>query len=103
MNTTIKTKNGTERINTEEIMSKGVVYASLVAYFNNFINNNATKELQDMYFGSFEEFEGGSYLTWRGAIEDMYNTLCEYIEENNINFMTTRDYWKIDFDGVIQY
>jgi len=105
MKTTIITKNGSEVIDTENPrLIKGMpVYKSLVAYFENWINDEADAETRQMYFGSFEEFEGHSYLNWQGAIKDMFESLCQYIEETGKKVITTKDYCKIDFEGVLQY
>lgn len=102
MKAIIKTKAGTERIDTEDLIdSKGFLYTALVNYFNDYINN-ASDELKEMYFGSFEELYGNSYYEWKGAIIDMYNALCEYIEENKKIFITSKDFYQMDFEGILQ-
>jgi len=98
----IFTKQGAETIDTTApTPKKGKVYNWLVNYFNNWINNQP-RETQQMYFGSFEELEGESYFSAKGAISEMYYTLCEYIEENELKTLTSNQFNQIDFDGVIQ-
>ena len=79
----------------------GHVANSLRNYFDYFINN-ADSELQAMYTEGLEEYDGGTYYSISGAIQDAYNTLCEHIEENNITHLTTKEYYKIDLEGVWQ-
>ena len=103
MKTTIRTKAGSERIDTEESLNKnGFVYKSLQAYFNEFINSPNNHEERDMYFGSFEEMYGGSYLNASGAVEMMEEALMEHIEEKKLTSVTTRIYYDLDFEGLIQ-
>ena len=103
MKATIRTKKGTERFDTEEaLFSGGFLYKSLVAYFDEYINGYATQDTKDMYFTHFEELRGGTYLDWQGAIIEMYEVLCEHIEENKLNYFTTKLFYQIDFGGVLQ-
>ena len=103
MKTKFKTKHGTEVIDTERVINKnGPVYKSLVDYFDDFINRPGNNEEREMYFGSFEELDGGSYLCWKSAVEDCYLALLEYLEENQIKSATSRLFSQIDFEGILQ-
>lgn len=102
MKCTVYTRQGAETIDTNApYMKQGKVYKALVKYFDDWINKQP-KETQLQYFGSFEEMEGGSYLDSKGAILEMYYTLCEYVEENNLKILKSDQFYKIDFEGVIQ-
>lgn len=106
MKTTLKTKNGIQTFDTEDGASafpkSSPGYKAMEAYFEEWINEDADSETQEMYTGSFEELNGGSYLVMSGAIQDGLDALCEYIEENNLTYLTTKDFYKIDLEGVFQ-
>lgn len=102
MKCTVFSKQGAEVIDTNApYMKQGKVWRMLVEYFNNWINQQPD-ETQQQYFGIFEELEGSSYLTSSGAVFEMYDTLCQHIEENELKTLTLKQFNEIDFDGVIQ-
>jgi len=103
MKTTIKTKAGTEVVNTEESLNKsGFVYKSLVAYFDDYLNNHASEDTKSMYLEPCEELYGHSYLSPEGAIEMMEEALMEHLEEGNVRHCTTKIYYDLDFEGLIE-
>ena len=108
MKATIKTKFGTVKIyDTQDpcashYKKNSILYKSVAAYFDYFINNIASDDTIDMYFGSFEELYGHSYCSASAAIEQGIDAVIEHIEENNIRYMTTKQYYKIDLEGVFE-
>ncbi len=103
MKTYFKTKHGTEIVHTDGLMNPdGAVYRSLVDYFNDFINHPGNSEAQSMYFEQAEELGGGSYLCWRSAVKECYYALMEHLEENNIKNATSKIFYQVDFDGILQ-
>jgi len=106
MKTTIITHHGTITFNPEDpdielFDIDGPLFFTVEDYFNEWILY-VDKETEEMYRGSFEEFEGGSYLDVKGAIIDGINAICEYAYENGKQFMGLKDLRKIDFEGVFQ-
>lgn len=101
MKITIRTKKGTEVIDDNfGIDTKGFAYNSLVLYFDEWVNSDP--EQLEMYYTGMEEFNGGTYGDARGAIEEMYWSLFEYCAEKKLTSITTREYWKMDFEGLCQ-
>ena len=100
---TIKTKSGSEKFDTEDLLNKnGNLYESLKNYFFDWLDNFASAEVKEMYTEPLEEYNGGTYFDWKGGIEEMFNALCEHCEEKNLRFINTRLYNQIDFPGVLQ-
>jgi hypothetical protein len=100
MITTIRTKNGFEAVKTTEgLSSSSLVLKAIKNYFHYWINNNASDDLKKMYTEYCEEVDG-TYYSMAGAIEEGVNLLMQHIEENEIKFMTTKDFYKIDFESV---
>lgn len=103
MKTTFRTKHGTEVIGYNMgINRSGPVYRSLVDFFDDFINYPNNEELREMYFGSFEELHGGSYLCWKSAVDECYHALLDHLYENKIKSATSRLFNQIDLVGILQ-
>lgn len=107
MNAKVKTKKGTAVIHFTKdgddyfFSNYNFIYDAVKGYFNDWLINYAPKEMYEMYTGSFEEMHGGSYCDWEGAVEMGIEAVVEYCW-NNKKSITTKDFYKIDLDGLFQ-
>ena len=107
MKTTLFTKNGPVSFSPEDpepsiYRESSPMWKAVTAAFNHWLLNFASEEEYEMYNGSFEELYGGSYLSWRGAVEMGIDAVCEYALENHRERMTTKEFNKIDLEGIFQ-
>lgn len=101
----ILTKNGVvdiDNIHDPEIYSNfNALKSAVTNYFDDWLNCQ-NYETKSMYADSFEELDGESYLSMSGAIEEGINAVTDYMSQNNIAFLTTKEFYKIDLEGVFQ-
>ena len=107
MKFTLRTKKGNVTIDTENpgnniFKSDSPVFKAVEGFFDWWAKNQASREEKEMYFGSFEEMGGESYLSKRDAIKAGVWAVIEWAEENEKRYFSTTAFWQIDFAAVFQ-
>ena len=104
----IKTKTGIAYVNADEPQAYhfssrqySPLYRAVEAVFEQWLNNGH-KEIKMAYTGSFEELDGYSYFDTKGAIREGVAAVIEYMLENKLNSITTREFSKIDICAVFE-
>jgi hypothetical protein len=73
------------------------IFKAVEAVFDHWIkNSNPANEYKEMYFGE------DAIYTKRGAIVAGIEAVMEYMWENKISYMTTKDFYKIDFAAIFE-
>lgn len=107
MNGTILLKRGKVIIedlddpNPELYSVSSLLFKAVENYFDEWIESQQS-ETREMYFGSFEELYGQSYCSKKGAIIDGIEVIFQYMKEEEKYNITSKEFYKIDLDGVFQ-
>ena len=100
----VKCKNGTATIHTDTgwIENYNVLHNAVKLCFNQWLKEDAPREMYEMYTGSFEELGGESYADWKGAIEDGIDAISEYCRDNQTDITSGDFLGKIDLTAVFE-
>ena len=106
-NLTIRFKSGYTVFNTEteEHTNYSGFKAAVKKFFQDWMNQQQDDTYQ-MYHGSFEEMNGGSYVDYAGAIQEAINEIeiaaTEEFESKGRKVTTSAEWYKWNIDGVFE-
>jgi hypothetical protein len=105
MRGSIKIKAGTFQFDTEETTDFFNVSHPVFQAIENFghsVIECQSKEVQSMYYGSFDEMYGGSYYSVKGAVKEAILNMFSWVEETGKTQITSKMFYEMELDVAFE-